>query len=342
MDMKEESRLISLRNDHLRVALTDIGASLVSLEVVGDDGEVTDVALGFERLGDYRHNHQNVGAIVGRVANRTAGARFNLEGRTYELARNEGRNNNHSGPNSWTDRTWHVVAQDERKVTFGLTSPDGDQGFPGTLDVEVTYALADDALEMRIRALAHATTLANIISHGYYNLNGHASGTAMHHMLWLNAEAYTPVGEDMVPTGEVVPVEGTPYDFRTPKHLDWAGMTYDTNFVLKGSGELRHAARLVGDVSGIAMDVYADRPGLQLYTANYLETQRGKDGACYRPQGAVCLETQLFPDAVHHAGWQSPVLRAGERLDTLTRLRFSFMTDCAGQSKCVRGTSLRL
>lgn len=324
MCAQEEPRLITLGNDRLRVGLTDIGASLVSLEVVGDNGEATDVALGFERLGDYRHNRQNVGAIVGRVANRTAGASFSLGGRTYKLARNEGHNNNHSGPDSWTGRTWVVVARDERMVTFGLTSPDGDQGFPGTLDVEVTYALVDNVLEMRIQALAHATTLANIISHGYYNLNGHASGTAMRHTLWLDAEAYTPVGRDMVPTGEVMPVEGTPYDFRVPRRLDWAEATYDTNFVLEGDGGLHHAARLVGDTSGIAMDVHTDRPGLQLYTANYLDTDKGKGGASYHPQDAVCLETQLFPDAVHHAGWQSPVLRAGERLDTLTQLRFSF------------------
>jgi aldose 1-epimerase len=366
----QQAELITLDNGHISAQLTDVGASLVSLVVPDARGQATDVALGLADREAYRTNDSFLGTIVGRVANRTAGASFELEGQRFELARNDGANNNHSGPDVLAARTWEVVERTDTSVAFALESPDGDQGFPGTLHARVTYELEATTLRVRIQVTTDATTLANPLWHDYLNLNGHAAGTAMHHLLQVDATRYTPAAADVLPTGEVAQVAGTAFDFRGLRPLDWAGSTYDTNFVLdhcgtdvasanggvdgvpdhsgtgiepgsddsggnaldngvaggiaQGDGSaFGHAAQLVGDASGIVLDVWTDRPGLQLYTASFLDEPRGKGGAHYGPQSAVCLETQLFPDAIHHPTWPSPILRAGERLDTCTEFRFS-------------------
>lgn len=316
-------RSIILDNNILKARFVTTGASLVSLEVPGRDGEKVDVALGFDDTAAYLDNIQNVGAIVGRVANRTAGASFMLDGVTYQLAANDGKNNNHSGPDSWTGREFEIADVDDRHVTFALASPAGDQGFPGSLDVLVTYELIDSAFEVRVNATPSEPTLANIIHHGYYNLNGHASGSVMEHILQVDAEHYTVPGPDIVPTGEVASVEGTENDFRTPRRVGSAGVTYDTNFVLDAGCEYAHAARLEGDKTGIVMDVDTDRPGMQVYTSNFLDCDGGKGGAHYSPQGSICLETQLFPDSIHHPEWPSPIITPEHPFAMRTRMTFS-------------------
>ena len=316
-------RSIVLDNKNIMARIVTTGASLVALEVPGRDGELVDVALGFDDLTAYQRNEQNIGAIVGRVANRTAGARFTLNGISYQLAANEGENNNHSGPDSWTSREFGVVDEDASHVTLSLKSKAGDQGFPGSLDVLVTYELVARALEVRVSGRPSEPTLANIIHHGYYNLNGHAAGSAMRHLLQVNAESYTIPGPQLVPTGEIAPVAGTDNDFRSLRALGETGATYDTNFVLDAGCEYARAARLVGDETGIVMDVDTDRPGMQVYTSNFLDCDGGKGGAHYAPQGSVCLETQLFPDSIHHPTWPSPIITPERPFSMRTRMTFS-------------------
>lgn len=322
----EAARLYVMERGDLRLTLTDIGASVQGLVFRG-----TDVVLGLEGPESYRENGSCLGTTVGRSANRIAGGCFALNGKDYPLAKNDGENNLHSGPNGWHTRQWETGEAGEDRVIFRLESPDGDQGFPGSLEASVTYTLSADAVMIEYKALSDADTVFNPTNHAYFNLNGHDSGDVLGHSLRLFADAYTPVGPGLIPTGEIVSVEGTPFDFRTPHsigrdigadhpQLRTAG-GYDHNFCLNGSG-LRPAAELAGDKTGITMTLLTDRPGVQLYTANFLSGERGKGGAVYGRWGGVCLETQCWPDAIHKPGFPSPVLRAGEVFHSLTVWRF--------------------
>ena len=313
-----------------RLVLTETGASVVSLVYRG-----TDIVLGWEDPEKYGTNPGSLGATIGRCANRIGGAHFSLNGKEYALAANNGPNNLHSGPNGWKLRRWEIVDEENTSLTFRLDSPDGDQGFPGKLSVTVTYALGeDDEIRILYRAISDADTLFNVTNHAYFNLNGHDAGSAMAHSLRVFADAYTPGDAEQIPTGEIAPVEGTPFDFQkervigdridqTHPQLDAAG-GYDHNYCLNGDG-LRPAARLRGDRTGIVLTVFTDRPGMQLYTANSLRADGGKDGAVYSPRSAVCLETQCWPDAIHHENFPTPILKAGEVFvtETVWRLEHS-------------------
>jgi aldose 1-epimerase len=273
-------------------------------------GRRPDVLLGYDGACDYVENGPLFGAIVGRVANRTAGARFELDGSTYRLSANEGPNNNHSGPHMWFHRLWQRVASPADTIAFELVSRRGDQGFPGSLHVSVRYRLTDDnRLEISYEALPSAPTLVNLTCHAYWNLNGHAAGTVLNHTLTLDADSYTPADEALIPTGEIAPVKGTDMDFREGRSfVSGLGTHYDTNFLVRDDGHhLRHAARLVGDRTGIAMDVLTNSPGMQVYTGGFLNEQGCKDGACYSAGDGVALETQFPPDAIHHKNFPQPV-----------------------------------
>lgn len=327
-----EAQLIRLTNAHGMTAdVTTLGACLVALRAPNGSGSFTDVALGFDGAEPYATNVHNFGAPVGRCANRIGGAAFTLAGTRHELANNENGNNLHSGPDMWPSRMWEVVraeqGPDAAAVELRLVSPDGDQGFPGRLDLHVTYELtADDALAITYEGTPSKETVVNVTNHSYFNLNGHASSTVLGHTLQIYAESYTPFGPDHIPTGEVAPVAGTPLDLRRPKTLregvesGWepiaSSQGYDHNYVLDAVqptkadegcvGALRLAATLVGE-QGLAMDVLTDTPGLQLYTANFIGGTKGKGGVTYHDHDAVCLETQFFPDAINHEDFPQPV-----------------------------------
>lgn len=322
-----EAHLFTLENSHgMRVELTDLGACVVSVRVPDAHGGRPDVCLGYDGVRGYEHNSADFGAIVGRCANRIAGASFELSGTTYRLAANEGPNSLHSGPHLYFERLWKATGTTDDSVVFNLLSRRGDQGFPGAVDVNVTYTLTEEnQLGIRYEATPDDTTIINLTCHAYWNLNGHASGSVLGHELQIESTHYTPVDEHHIPTGDVLPVASTPYDFMTPKDLgdDIALVPggYDTNFVLQNEERLERACTLVGERSGIAMDVITDSPALQVYTAGGLDCM-GKDGCHYGDHCGVALETQFYPDVIHHKAWPQPVYDAGHAFRFTTVFAF--------------------
>ena len=353
--------------DGMRAAVTDYGASLVSLAVPDSKGVLRDVVFGHDDAPGYEEGHGHIGATVGRFANRIANAAFSLDGKEYDLTANNGSNCLHGGRDYYGTRLWQVrvaftsvssgdimaayasesIADKhpeiglrelgDNKVTFCLDSPDGDQGFPGNLHIEVTYSLpGDGCLRIDYRAVSDADTPLNLTNHSYFNLNGHDSGSITGHLAKINADCYVPVTENQVPAGRPVPVEGTAFDFRSFRALG-RGIDaddtqlricggYDHDFVLKGGeGRFKEAASLYSEESGIIMDVFTDMPELQLYTANFIDNEPGKDGACYKRRGAVCFETQHRPDAINSDDpdvRNACILKAGEEFKSATIFRF--------------------
>jgi aldose 1-epimerase len=306
----------------MEVDVTDLGACVVAVRVPDRDGKLVDVALGYDEVAQYEHNKRVLGGIVGRCANRIAGAAFELDGRTYRLTANEGQNTLHGGRDMWFERLWDgaIIGKkgDRRKgasadtVIFGLLSPDGDQGFPGELDVRVTYRLTDqNELKITYDAQPGLQTIVNLTNHTYWNLNGHDSGSVLGHTLQVVAERYTPTDAGLIPTGTKVSVAGTPFDFRAPKRLDRdlsEGLNnYDQNFLLGCNGHVEQVATLVGDKSGIRMTLHTSTPALQVYTGLHLDVENGKAGASYGSYAGIALETQFTPDAINHPEFRQPI-----------------------------------
>ncbi len=307
---------------------SDYGATLYSVRVPDAQGNFLDVALAHAGLGGYEKNAPGFGATVGRNANRIAGAGFELNGTTHHLSANEGANNLHSGPFPWFERMWQLSSSDERSVTFGLLSNAGDQGFPGEVSVHVTYTLDDEnRLTIYYSAMPTEPTVINLTNHTYWNLEGHAYGSVDAHKLQVDASRYTPTDEALIPTGELRDVADTPFDLREDKVLGDilravpGGL--DHNFCLDSGVGIAHAARLVAGESGIALDVFTDLPGIQVYTAGGLADMRGKDGAAYGRFAGVALETQYWPDAIHHNDWPQPVFGPTHPFVSTTVFAFS-------------------
>lgn len=326
--------LYTMKNDAgTTVSVTDYGAALVNVIVKGKDGIPLDVVLGYDDAAGYERGEASIGATVGRSANRIGGAQIEIGGRTYDLEKNDNGNNLHSGLDYYNKRFWEVAENGDDHVTFLLHSPDGDQGYPGALDMYVTYSLDEDnMLTIHYEAVPDQDTVINMTNHSYFNLNEHDSGSVLEHTVMLEADAFTPADAESIPTGEIRPVEGTPMDFRTAKKLgaeidaDYEplrfGAGYDHNWVLKNENGFDKVAEVTADRSGIRMEVWTDLPGVQMYTANFLDNEPGKDGAVYGNRSAVCLETQYYPDAIHHENFPGPVCRRGEKYDTRTAYRF--------------------
>lgn len=330
----EEVRELTLDNGVLSCAILTFGATLRALFVPGKAGPV-DVVLGYDSLEQYETEGGYFGATVGRFANRIAEGRFTLNGREYVLARNDGPNHLHGGTVGWSHRVWTVEEADGARAVLSLDSPDGEEGYPGRLRARVTYALEGDALSIRYEASGDRDTPCSLTNHSYFNLAGQGSGPVLDQELKLFASAYTPADSTSIPTGEIEPVEGTPMDLRVPgpigarieepfQQLVW-GRGYDHNFVVDGRpGTLRPAARAASRTTGVVLEVETTSPGVQFYTANYVEEgRRGKNGAVYGFRHGFCLETQYFPDAPNRSAFPSATLRAGEAYDQLTRFRFS-------------------
>jgi aldose 1-epimerase len=315
--------------------VSDLGACVASL-LVPHDGTYLDVVLGYDDAAGYATDDAHLGAVIGRVANRIGGARLELGGRVVRLAANEGANSNHSGPDLWRRRLWRLVSAGPASVTLELDSPDGDQGFPGAVRARVTYEVTRDALRISYDAQADATTAINLTNHSYFNLNGQGSGSALGHRVQVLADRYTEVDGGNVPTGRLLDVAGTPLDLREPRRLGEASALFgrehggfDHNYETRGFrpaegrvGEPRRVASAWGDESGLRMDVCTDLPGLQLYTANYLDGERGKGGVAYRPHDAVCFETQFFPDAPNHPAFAQDVFGPQRPFVSTTEYRF--------------------
>ena len=321
---------ITLENANgMRVALLSYGATIQSILVPDKDGRMTDVLLGYDRAADYEVNSGYLGACIGRNGNRIAGAAFCLNGRRYTLTANEGKNQLHGGLCGFDKKIWSYTCRED-SVEFTTVLADGEEGFPGRMEVAITFTLDDEnGLHIDYRAVSDRDTVANFTNHAYFNLNGHGSGNILGHTLQLQASAFTPADEHTMPTGEITPVGGTCMDFRAPKTIG-SGIHdpllkpfggYDNNFCLDGSG-LRKVAEAAGDKSGIVMDVETTLEGVQLYTGNFLSDRTGKGGAHYGPFGGFCLETQHYPDAVNQPAFPSPVLHQGEPLHETTIYRF--------------------
>lgn len=330
-----EIHSICLDNGTVRCEVLTYGALVRSITVADRNGVPTDVALGFDSVEDYVAQDKFIGAVVGRYANRIGGCSFDLNGVNYPLFDNDGGNHLHGGKLGYDRRVWNVVSYDAQHATLSCTSPDGEEGYPGTLEITVTYRLLSDGLQLSYRATTDRDTICNLTNHCYFNLSGHGAGSIEDHSIVINADRYTPTDSGSIPTGELAEVAGTPLDLREETrigaHIDddfeqlrMAG-GYDHNFVLNGDpGTLRLAATAVSPVSGIAMSVYTDQPGVQFYTGNYLAgCPAGKGGAAYEKRCGFCLETQLFPDTPHHDHFPTCVLRPGEEYVHEMQLRFS-------------------
>ena len=395
MEIREFGKLKDGRNASLYVlrntngmaaAVTDYGATLVKLIMPDRDGELRDVVLGHDDVSEYETGHGSIGATVGRFANRIGGACFTMNGKTYELTANNGPNALHGGRDPYSKRLWQakipfgrintneiykqyaieslndrwpVNAQnslDGDTVTFSLDSPDGDQGFPGELHIEVTYTLtADNELHIDYCAVlaGNAATPLNLTNHSYFNLSGHDSGTVYDQTVQINAEQFTPNDSWSLPTGELKDVAGTPMDFRKAKRIGQdihaedeqieIGCGYDHNFVLDGWKEkaiepeepsvkraegqcrYRECATLYSAESGILMTVLTDLPGMQLYSGNHLGGELGKGLASYMDGAGICFETQFWPDAVNKEDFPGGVLRPEEEFRSRTTYRFSIV-----------------
>lgn len=327
--------LVTLETGAIGARFASYGATLVALEIPDRRGERADVVLGFDTLAEYESpRNPHVGGIVGRCANRIAGARFELDGREYRLAANEGRNHLHGGPRGFDRRVWTPTKVDGSTFGARLRSPDGEEGYPGALDVLAAYTLGPrDAslhlLGLQLLARAGAPTVVSLTQHGYFNLAG--GGTILDHELEIPASRYVVVDDELVPTGEIASVEGTPLDFRTPcrigERIDALLATpargYDLCYLLDAPPLSAPAARLRDPASGRTLEIRTSQPGLQLYTGNRLDGLAGKRGRPIPRFGGVCLETQGLPDAIHHASFPSTVLRPGEPYAQTTIWAFS-------------------
>lgn len=320
--------------------ITNFGGIVTHLFTPDRDGNLGDVVLGHDTLAPYLGRAQSpyFGALIGRHANRVARGRFELDGQTYQLPVNNGPNSLHGGPGGFDQVVWQPEAMDGDEPSLRLTyvSPDGEEGYPGSLTVAVTYTLTNaNELRLHYRATTNAPTILNLTNHSYFNLTGSANRDILDHELTIHAEHVTPIDETLIPTGEFGPVDGTPFDFRSPRtigervndddeQLTFAG-GYDHNFVLaRGPRDLTHVAHLFDPSSGRAMDVLTTQPGVQFYSGNFLDGSiRGKGGQVYGHRWALCLETQHFPDTPNQPNFPSTTLRPGEVFESSTVYAFS-------------------
>lgn len=328
----EAAYLYTISCGGLTAAITDYGASLVRLLVPDRDGVLADVVLGYDDCNGYRNaNGACLGATVGRNANRLKGSRFSLNGEIHHLRPNEGANNLHSGPDFYFQRMWQLVSHTPTAITLALHSPHGDQGFPGNADIQVTYALdADRGLHIRYQALSDRDTVFNLTNHSYFNLAGQEqTDRAMDQLLTIPGRFFNPDDEENIPTGEKRSVEGTPMDFRTPKAIGQDINAHYEPLLLQGGYDhnwevfCNPCAYLSDPVSGRTMSVSTDCPGIQFYAGNFLD-EIGKHGIHYGKRSGVALETQFYPDALHHPDWPQPITPADKVYKSETVYRFSW------------------
>lgn len=316
------------------VTVSDYGCRLIRLEVPDKKGVLTDVSLGYNDASAYAHDQASLGAVVGRCANRIAKGHFTLNGNEYQLALNNGPNHLHGGPGGFGQRVFLAKISDD-KVIFSRTSPDGEEGYPGNLQFSVTYGWSEDnELSITYEATCDTDTVFSVTSHGYFNLDGVNAENALDHELRIYSDSITAVDSTMAANGKILPVEGTPFDFREMKRIgqditaDHQQLaltgTYDQNFIINGDG-LREAAVLQSRKSGIRMTCFTDQPGLQVYVPTGALPFPGKNGSDYPAFSSVCLETQQFPNAVNIPEFPSVILRAGETYRSKTLYHFSII-----------------
>ncbi len=302
--------------------LLTLGATVHRLQVTGGDGVRRDVVLGLAGPAEMLAGSDYLGATIGRYANRIAHGRLEIDGTAHQLGTHDRGHHLHGGPDGFDRRLWHILEATDERALLGLTSPDGDQGFPGRLDVRASYAVTRDAVEIELTATTDATTLVNLTQHTYFALDGAGAGTIDDQWLTIDAAAWTPLDDTGIPIGDHQPVDGTPFDLRRPRRIGdlvrgphpqlVAAGGVDHNLVVSGAG-FRRLARLDSPRTATRLEVWSDQPGLQVYTGNLLDgSSRGPDGRAHRQGDGVALEPQLFPDSPHHPDWPSALLRPGE------------------------------
>lgn len=322
-----------LSNSHgMSVDLCNIGCSILRLLVPDKYGTPTDVSLGYQTLTEYEHNSSNFGCIVGRYGNRIRKGQFSFHGKSYQLETNDRGNHLHGASDGFAYRFWTCTDEADDHVTFRLESPDGDGGYPGSLTAEVTYRLSEDnALTLSYHAETKTAAFCNLTNHNYFNLSGAGNDTVLDHEVMISSDSYTETEPDSIPTGRILPVDGTPLDFRKPKPIGqdihaswdpliWAG-GYDHNFVLTPG--IQPAASVYAPKTGIFMEVLTTSPGMQFYTGNGLNDPNRKDGKSYMRFGGFCMETQFYPDSINHPEFPSCELTAGHPQESQTTYRFS-------------------
>ena len=334
MPSGENVEQITLDNGILSCSIITYGAILQSLSVPDRSGKATDIVLGFDTLEEYLTDEEYTGATVGRFANRIANGHFRLKGKEYTLFTNAGAHHLHGGAKGFSHRLWTVADLSREHVTLSLFSPDGEEGFPGNLNVRVTYRLENAALAIHYQAETDLATPCNLTNHSYFNLDGHDAGSIADHQATLFASRYTPADDHCLVLGTVESVAGTPMDLRTPTAIganinaDFLQLSsaggYDHNYIIDNSnGLITNAAQVFSLNSGITMTLETTQPGIQFYTANSYPVCHGKNHAEYRPHGSFCLETQGFPDAPNHPNFPSTILDPGQQYSHISRFIFT-------------------
>ena len=327
-------QIYTLSNENLTVLITTFGARVVSIEAPDRSGKKADVVLGYDSVKEYEADKSTYfGSIVGRYGNRIAKGTFTIDGKTYHVPLNNNGNALHGGPAGFSSKVW-VGKEIPDGVEMTLVSPDGDMGFPGTLTARVRYTVEGKSLKINYIATTTKPTVVNLTNHSYFNLAGNGKGTILDHVLMMPADFYTPVDATQIPTGELAPVEGTPFDFRKPTAIGARindtneqlkiGGGYDHNWALNGAGDGLHlAAKVYEASSGRTLTVMTTQPGVQFYSGNFLDgTHTGKFGVTYQKYAGFCLETQHFPDAPNHPKFASTLLKPGQTMHSETVFTF--------------------
>ena len=336
VDGKKTDLYILRNKNNMEVCITNFGGRIVSVMVPDKDGQMRDVVLGFDSIQDYISKPSDFGASIGRYANRINQGKFTLDGVEYQLPRNNYGHCLHGGPQGFQYRVYDAVQLNPQELQLTYVAKDGEEGFPGNITCKVLMKLTDDnAIDIQYEAETDKPTIVNITNHSYFNLDGDAGSNA-EHLLTIDADYYTPVDSTFMTTGEIVPVEDTPMDFRTPmpvgeriNDFDFVqlknGNGYDHNWVLNAKGDInRRAASLKSQKTGIVLDVYTNEPGVQVYAGNFLDgSLTGKKGITYNQRASVCLETQKYPDTPNKPEWPSAVLRPGEKYMSQCIFKFS-------------------
>ena len=336
VDGKKTDLYILRNKNNMEVCITNFGGRIVSVMVPDKDGQMRDVVLGFDSIQDYISKPSDFGASIGRYANRINQGKFTLDGVEYQLPRNNYGHCLHGGPQGFQYRVYDAVQLNPQELQLTYVAKDGEEGFPGNITCKVLMKLTDDnAIDIQYEAETDKPTIVNMTNHSYFNLDGDAGSNA-EHLLTIDADYYTPVDSTFMTTGEIVPVEDTPMDFRTPmpvgeriNDFDFVqlknGNGYDHNWVLNAIGDInRRAASLKSQKTGIVLDVYTNEPGVQVYAGNFLDgSLTGKKGITYNQRASVCLETQKYPDTPNKPEWPSAVLRPGEKYMSQCIFKFS-------------------
>jgi len=338
IDGKPVSLYVLKNKNGLEVTFTDFGQRLISLMAPDKNGKLEDIVLGYSTLKEYATNGGYFGAIIGRYGNRIGKGRFELDGTTYELAKNNNGNHLHGGLKAFESVMWNVDSVSQDYIRFSRISPDMEEGYPGNLEVAVEYTLTDsNELRIEYSATTDKKTPINLTHHSFFNLKGAGNGNVNDHMVQINSNHITPVDDGLIPTGEFMPVAGTPFDFNTAKTVQEGldgdheqltlGMGFDHNFVLdtgiKNAEGLLIAAKVVEPQSGRTMEVFTNEPGVQFYGGNFLDGSTGKNGKSYVRRGALCLETQHYPDSPNRDNFPSTILEPGQEYKSICVYKFS-------------------